>query len=229
MKIQLDIPPRPAQPSFGETGTITKKSLARQLPGRQVAGRMNTPNASTVTLLVLIPLFAWRIYTRFRRQVGRQRLSRIRPRITLVIYTTLLALLGFAAHAHPQLLGWLAGGVSLGSLLGIFGLSKTQFEPTPKGLFYTPNVHLGIALSVLFVARLAYRLFEVYAIKPTEPHGMDDFVHSHLTLAVFGLLAGYYLTYAIGLIRWRFRVLRAKRRREALKLENEGSAARRPD
>jgi hypothetical protein len=45
---------------------------------------------------------------------------------------------------------------------------------------------------------------------------MGDFARSLLTLAVFGLLAGYYIRYAIGLVRWRFGVLRAKRECEAL-------------
>ena len=61
-----------------------------------------------------------------------------------------------------------------------------------------------------------YRVIEVYAIEPTLPHGADDFARSPLTLAVFGLLAGYYISYAVGLVRWRFGVLRAKRQREAL-------------
>jgi hypothetical protein len=71
----------------------------------------------------------------------------------------------------------------------------------------------------LFVGRIAYRLFEIYAAEPAVQHGVDDFARSPLTLAVFGLLAGYYITYAIGLVRWRFGVLRAKRAREALKPE----------
>ncbi len=94
-------------------------------------------------------------------------MSKVRLRVTLTIYPALLVLLCFAAHTHPERLCWLAGGVGLGSLLGLFGLNKTRFEPTPKGLFYTPNAHLGIALSLLFVARIVYRLFEVYAIEPT--------------------------------------------------------------
>jgi cytochrome b561 len=166
---------------------------------------------------VLLPLLGWRVYARFRRMVGRQRLSRVRPWVTLAIFPTLILLLGLAAHSHPERLWWLAAGLSLGSLLGSFGLRKTKFEPTPQGLFYTPNAHLGIALSLLFVARIIYRLVEVYALEPTVPHGMDDFARSPLTLAVFGLLAGYYIAYAIGLARWRFGVLRAKRQREALK------------
>ncbi|MDO8652650.1 MAG: hypothetical protein Q7R66_10705 [Undibacterium sp.] len=177
---------------------------------------MQAPSASTLTLFALIPLVAWRVYSRFRRLVGRQRLSKVRPWITLAIFPALLVLLGFAAHAHLERLWWLAGGLGLGALLGIFGLRKTRFEPTPEGLFYTPNAHLGIALSLLFVVRLMFRLIEVYAIAPGTAHGMDDFARSPLTLAVFGLLAGYYMTYAIGLLRWRFRVLRAKRAREAL-------------
>lgn len=172
---------------------------------------MNTPSPSTITLLVLLPLVAWRVYSRFRRMVGRQRLSRIRPWVTLVVFPLLICLLCFAAFSHVERLWWLAIGLGSGSLLGVYGLRKTHFEPTKQGLFYTPNAHLGIALSLLFVARIIYRFVEVYALTPTRPHGMDDFVSSSLTLAVFGLLAGYYIAYAVGLVRWRFRVLRAKR------------------
>jgi len=176
---------------------------------------MNLPHPSTLTLLVLFPLIAWRVYARFRRMVGRQRLSKVRPWITLAIFPTLLALLAFAALAHPERLLLLVGGIGLGAALGVFGLSKTRFEPTPQGLFYTPNAHLGIALSLLFVGRIAYRLVEVYFIDPTLPQGPADFARSPLTLAVFGLLAGYYISYAIGLVRWRLKVMEAKRRREA--------------
>lgn len=41
--------------------------------------------------------------------------------------------------------------------LGVYGLRLTRFERTPTGLFYTPNAHLGIALSLLLVLRLGYR------------------------------------------------------------------------
>ena len=178
---------------------------------------MQSPGPSTVTLLVLLPLLAWRVFARFRRMVGRQRLSKVRPWVTLAIFPVLILLLTLAAHSHPERLWWLGAGLSLGALLGAFGLRQTQFEVTPQGLFYTPNVHLGIALSLLFVARIAYRLFEVYALESTVPRGMDDFARSPLTLAVFGLLAGYYIAYAAGLVRWRYRAVRTKDQREAAK------------
>lgn len=177
---------------------------------------MQAPTPSTIALLVLLPLLAWRVYSRFRRMIGRQRLSRVRPWITLTIFPALVALLAYAAQSHVERLGWLVGGLMIGALLAVYGLRLTRFEPTPQGLFYTPNVHLGIVLSLLFVGRIVYRLLEVYAIDTTAPPSTADFVRSPVTLALFGLLSGYYMAYAAGLVRWRNRVLRAKRERESL-------------
>ena len=176
---------------------------------------VNTPSPSTVTLLLLIPLVLWRLYSRFRRMVGRQRLSKVRPWITLTIFPLLIGLLALGAWSHPETLALLAVAAVAGALLGRFGLGKTSFEATPAGLYYTPNAHLGIALSLLLVGRVVYRLLEIYAIDPSQPHRMGEFARSSLTLAVFGVLAGYYIAYAIGLLRWRLRVLKAKREREA--------------
>ncbi|MES2047044.1 MAG: hypothetical protein V4447_01480 [Pseudomonadota bacterium] len=172
-------------------------------------------NPSTITLLILLPLLAWRIYSRFKRMVGRQRLSKVRPWITLAIFPALILLLCAATWSHPERLWLMAAGLTCGGLLGVFGLRKTSFETSPQGLFYTPNAHLGIALTLLFVARIAYRMIEVLALDPQIPRGMGDFARSPLTLGVFGLLAGYYIAYAIGLLRWRYRVLAAKRLRES--------------
>jgi hypothetical protein len=177
---------------------------------------MSAPAPSTIVLLALLPLVAWRIYIRFRRMVGRQRLSRVRPWITLAIFSIVLVLLAYAARAHVERLGWLAAGLTAGGLLAAYGLRLTRFEPTPQGLFYTPNAYLGIALSLLFFGRLVYRVTEVYAIstaaKPTPP----AFASSPLTLATFGLIAGYYVTYAVGLMLWRNRELRAQPQRVPL-------------
>ena len=172
---------------------------------------MQAPSAATLTVLVLVPLIAWRMYSRVRRMVGRQRLSRVRPWITLALFPLLVLLLGSLSIAHPANLALLAAGLAGGGALAVYGLRRTKFEPTPQGLFYTPNAHLGIALSALFLVRIAYRGYEVYALGPAA----SDFGRSPLTLAVFGLLAGYYIGYAVGLVRWRAQVMRRKRAREA--------------
>lgn len=159
---------------------------------------------STIIFLVLIPLLAWRMYSRFKRMVGRQHLSNVRPWVTIVVFPLIIVMLGKATLSNPQGLWLLAGGLLAGALLGIFGLSKTKFESTSQGLFYTPNAHLGLALSLVFIARIAFRLVQVFSADPQAlQRSNEDFARSPLTLCVFGLLAGYYVAYAAGLVRWR--------------------------
>jgi hypothetical protein len=64
---------------------------------------------------------------------------------------------------------------------------------------------LGIALSLLFIARIGYRAAQLYFSPSAIQDGSIDFARSPLTLLVFGTLAGYYVAYAIGLLRWRRR------------------------
>ena len=170
---------------------------------------------ATIGLLIAVPLIIWRVYSRVRRMVGRQRMSAVRAGITLVVFPAVILLLALAALTHPERLAWLVAGLVGGYLLAVVGLRKTVFEATPDALFYTPNAHLGIALSLLLVMRIAYRFIEIYMIDPGVPRGAQDFARSPLTLSIFGLLAGYYIAYAVGLLRWRQGVLRARREAEA--------------
>jgi len=142
---------------------------------------------------------------------ARQRLSRARPWITLTVFSLIIVLFAASTLVHPERLVWFIVALACGGALSVYGFRLTSFEVTPEGLFYTPNAHLGIALSVLFVARIVYRLIEIYAFGTAPQPGSQDFVRSPLTLAIFGVLAGYYIGYAIGLLRWRFAV----RRRQA--------------
>ena len=121
-------------------------------------------------------------------------------------FPVLLALLLLGSLAHPGNLLALAGGAAAGAGLGVYGLRLTIFEESSNGLFYTPNAHLGIALSLLMLGRIAYRFVQIYLMDGTAGMSSTDFMRSPLTLLIFGTLAGYYLTYAIGLLRWHRRI-----------------------
>ena len=164
---------------------------------------MQTPAPAVIAFLVLLPLLAWRIYSRIQRIVGRQKLSRRRAWSTLTVFPVLIAALAYAAHANPQALVGLASGLAGGAVLAAYGLRLTRFEVTPEGLYYTPSAHLGIALSLLLVGRILYRLVEIYRLDPAVSPAATSLAFSPLTLLVVGLLAGYYMAYAIGLVRWR--------------------------
>ena len=170
--------------------------------------RMAHPGTTILPFLIALPLIGWRLYARVRRSVGRQTFSKVRPWITLSIFPLLILFIAYSALGHPASLALLAGGACAGAVLGVYGLGKTKFESTPQGMFYTPNAHIGIALSVVFTGRVVYRMFQFYSMDPNLQPSPNDFARSPLTLAIFGLLAGYYVAYAIGLVRWRFRVLK---------------------
>ena len=166
--------------------------------------------AHPATLLLpagVAALVVWRVYSRVKRMVGRQRLSKVRPWMTVIFFPVIVSLLFLGALiGHPESAFGLAGGVVLGCALGWYGLRLTKFEPTPEGLFYTPNAHLGIALSLLFIGRLAYRAVHLYMAAGSFQADSAAFARSPLTLLIFGTLAGYYVAYAIGLLRWKHRV-----------------------
>src|SRR3954470_13647187 len=99
---------------------------------------MNTPS---IVLLVLSPLILWRIYSRVRRLVGRQCLSRIRPWVSVVLFPLLVLVVVLVVRQDDGGLATLAGGLVIGGLLAMYGLRLTRFESTEQGLFYTPNAH----------------------------------------------------------------------------------------
>jgi hypothetical protein len=179
-----------------------------------------------VTLLVI-----WRFYKRIRRNIGRQRYSRVRPWITVTVFPLLLMFLALSSLGRPLALLGVLGGAAAGCALGLYGLRRTRFEQNGSELFYTPNAHLGIGLSALMLARIGYRAFQLYGgssvsglpsgnVAAGAGIGGGTTAGAHasfmgpphlamttpLTLLVFGTLAGYYVTYAIGLLRWQRRV-----------------------
>lgn len=166
--------------------------------------------AHPATLLLpagIAGLVVWRMYSRVKRMVGRQRLSSVRPWLTVIFFPVLFSFLLLGSLGHPEAALALACGALIGGVLGWYGLRLTQFEQSPLGLFYTPNAHLGIALSLLLIGRLAYRAVQLYSVSGSFQADSGAFVRSPLTLVIFGTLAGYYVAYAIGLIRWKQRVV----------------------
>jgi hypothetical protein len=159
-------------------------------------------NPSLVVPIGIGALVLWRFYSRARRMVGRQQLSNVRPWITVCVLPVLTVLLAIASIAQPMSPLALSGGIVVGVCLGVYGLRKTRFEKTPQGLFYTPNAHLGIALSLLLLGRIIYRLIQVYQTSGSTAGPQLNYATTPVTLLIFGTLVGYYVTYAVGLLRW---------------------------
>jgi hypothetical protein len=133
-----------------------------------------------------------------RRNIGRQKLRSRRIVVSIIIFSLAsLALIAFSLQLPKLLLG-ISGGLVLGVLLGFVGLRLTKFETTDEGHFYTPDTRIGIVLSLLFVGRMIYRFWALRNVSATA-YTPPPF-QSALTFLVFGLIAGYYIVYYIGLL-----------------------------
>src|SRR5476651_2421520 len=144
-----------------------------------------------ITTVLIIAIFAWSIYRRVRRNIGRQPLRPRRAKISISILSLVSVLIIGTSFQNANLLAGFGGGLLLGALLGFVGLKLTRFETTDAGHFYTPNTHIGIVISALFVGRIAYR-FIVLGDAATAQNSPQPF-QSPLTLFIFGLTVGYYL------------------------------------
>jgi hypothetical protein len=123
-------------------------------------------------------LIVWSIYRRVRRNIGRQKLNPRRAMTSIVILSVFSAVIvGISISLqNMNLLLGIGGGLSLGVLLGFVGLHLTRFETTAEGHFYIPNAHIGVALSILLVGRMAYRfwVFHNTAIGSSHPPPMQS-------------------------------------------------------
>jgi hypothetical protein len=156
-----------------------------------------------VVAAVLAPLVAWRVYSRIKRLTTRQHSRTWRHRTTLVFFPLLLALVLLAALGNPVSLIAMAAGAVVGIGLGTVSLKKTVFEQAEGKFYFTPHAPIGAVVALLFIARMGWRAYEFYVNGGSFTN--HEFMKSPVTLLVFGILAAYYMTYAVGLLRWRKR------------------------
>jgi hypothetical protein len=156
------------------------------------------------------------VYRRLRRSFGRQPLrpGRMVFRIVLlsVIGVLLLITTGLRSGAFAAAT---FSGLAAGVLLALWGASRTRFESIGTQRYYVPHTYTGIAVSLLFIGRVAYRLLQTYemthgaraAITAGPETGAAGYVSSPLTLGLFFVLVGYYVYY-LGFILWKSKHLK---------------------
>ena len=158
-------------------------------------------NPNILAPIVIAPLIVWRLYARTRRNFGRQpiRTKRMWTRVGFLSVVTLLV--ATQGLIDPRLATGLGAGLAGGVALGLLALKLTRFEIDGSNDCYFPNPWIGLALSALFIGRLLYRFMVLY---PTMTHGAAGgytaYQRSPLTMAILGLLLGYYIAYYAGLL-----------------------------
>jgi Na+/proline symporter len=155
---------------------------------------------TNIVLIALAPLLMYRIYKRVHRLTVRQKSRTWRHWCSVTLFPLVAAGIAIAVSTQPVALMALGGGVTAGALLGMLSLRRTGFERTGPDYFYTPYAPIGMVVSVLFIGRVMYRVFEMVTLGVQQTPNLG---HSPLTLAIVGVMAGYYFSYGLGLLRWR--------------------------
>jgi len=158
-----------------------------------------------LTPILLTALVCWAIYRRVRRSFGPQPVRVGRMQLRVALLTVVGALLLLASARDGELLGALIGGVACGLALGYIGLRHTRIEVTPQGRFYTPHTYIGLFVTALFLSRLIFRLLTVHmsanAAGQADSNPFNVYQRSPLTIAIFGVLLGYYEFYILGVLK----------------------------
>jgi len=88
--------------------------------------------------------------------------------------------------------------------LAMWGAARTRFLRVSGQLYFVPHTYTGIAVSLLFVGRLVYRLIQVYgnvhahaaaADPASQSFAAAGMLQSPLTLGLYFVLMGYYVCY----------------------------------
>jgi hypothetical protein len=165
---------------------------------------VNPQLSSWLPTLVAVPLVGFMLYRRLRRTFGRQPFTPKRMVFRMILLSAVCVLLLVGTPATTASLGAAAAGLVLGVALAMVGLMHTHVEATAEGKFYTPNKWIGLVVTALFVGRLAGRLFTISERATQLASGASPFAgvqRSPVTLGLFFLLAGYYVTYYAGVLR----------------------------
>ena len=123
--------------------------------------------------------------------------------VSLVISATVF-LVGASVTSFwvPRALPYSALGLLAGGLLGLLGLAATRWEPTPRGLFYTPHRWLVLFVSLVVTARVGYGFVRVWRAwhRGAGESWLDVFGVAE-SMAAGAVVLGYYLVFFIGLRR----------------------------
>jgi integral membrane sensor domain MASE1 len=157
---------------------------------------------TTLALVALFPFLVWRIYSRLKSHLTRQRSILSRHYTGLIVFGAMLLVPGSELIGNPFGLAALAAGAIVGIVLGNYGLRRTRFEDTPEGYFFTPPQRMGILVAMLLVARVLYLGIEIYLNQgSSQPN--PRFTDSPLTMLCLGITAAYFATFSASLMRWR--------------------------
>lgn len=156
-------------------------------------------------LAIAVPLMGWGMYRRVHRNIARQKVTSWRLLMRTTVLSILFVVLLFWPSFDPLMAAAETAGLIIGGLFALLGLRHTRFEQMPDGHYFTPNAILGVAVSMLFIGRMIYRIIVLYptlaADEAITVQMLNAGPRSALTIALLGVVIGYFTIYCLGVLR----------------------------
>jgi hypothetical protein len=159
---------------------------------------------SKIGPFLIAALVVFVIYRRLRRSFGQQLLRPVRMQVRIVVLAIVGCFLLPVALRSSAFAAAVLGGAACGVALASWGAARTGYLRVDGKLYYVPHTYTGIAVSLLFLGRLVYRLLQVYGnahanhvvtANADQAFAPAALVQSPLTVALFFVLMGYYVCY----------------------------------
>ena len=163
--------------------------------------------AFLLVILAAIVLMPLSLVQRYRvgtaRRLGRRWFATLN--IFGILFSIVLLVIGGAITSYwvQSALTYTLAGLVAGALLGLLGLAITRWEPGPRGLYYTPNRWLVLAITLTVTARVLYGFWRSIQAWRSGLSGGSWFVESGVagSLAAGAVILGYYFVYWLGVRR----------------------------
>jgi hypothetical protein len=170
------------------------------------------PALITVAALLLI-------YRRFRRSFGAQRVVPVRMGLRMAVLLAIACAMLPLALKSGQYLAAEIAGLAAGTALGLWGAAQTRYQARDGHTYYIPHTYTGIAVSLLFIGRLVYRIAALYSMDQSAmarvdagaPQGFAPAlpVRSPMTVGLLFVVIGYYVCY-YGTVLWKYKRIGAE-------------------
>lgn len=164
---------------------------------------------SWLVIVAVVAVLALVLYRRGRRLIGHQRLHerRIIIRIVVLAALSVFLLVSYARRADPMLeFAGSAVGFLAGLIIAVVALRFTQMGRDENGVWYVPNLYLGIGLIALLIARYAYEYVVIFPqikkeMTAAAAQGTAVVLPSQPVLhGILFLVLGYYVIYYLSLL-----------------------------